>query len=273
MSIDRKNKTDYTYSILYVFGGCPQIMGKKRGRMNLQRTACLMVVLGLLGFIISFQMKSVAQDRKDTKDGLEKQISAYQDKIAELEQQIKENTAENEELQDKYNNSMQDLYAKNPQFYEMYKKYESDVEESKFYAGLTTVTGPGILIALDDEQKTGDKPYVSIIHDIYLNETVNILRAAGAQAISINDERIVSMSETFCIGPSIRVNGTKLFPPYRIQAVGDPQKLSTAFKNSSIYKTMITLNLTIASETKDAITIEKYNKSYEKSLDLLQKLK
>lgn len=232
-----------------------------------------MLVLGLLGFIISLQMKSVAMDRKDSKDELQKQISTYQEKIAELERQLVENTTKNEELRDKYNNRMQNLYTTNPQFYEMYKKYESDVEKSKFYAGLTTVTGPGIVINLEDEQKTGDKQIVSIIHDIYLNETINVLRAAGAQAISINDERIVCMSETFCIGPSIRVNGTKLFSPYRIQAIGDPQKLNAAFKNSMIYATLNAQNLTIVSEIQDIITIEKYNKSYEKSIDLLQKLK
>ena len=86
-------------------------------------------------------------------------------------------------------------------FYELYKKYETDVEQYKFYAGLTTVSGPGIDIGLDDAQKKYESMSTFIVHDIYINEIINILRIAGAQAISVNGERIVAMSETLCLGP------------------------------------------------------------------------
>ena len=108
------------------------------------------------------------------------------------------------------------------------------------------------------------------MHDIYLNEIVNTLRAAGAQAIAVNGERIVSMSETLCLGPSIRVNGTKLFAPYHIEAIGNPQELLAAFKSSTIYAIMIKDNLIVDPGVKDNIIIKKYSKSYLSSVDLLK---
>ena len=77
------------------------------------------------------------------------------------------------------------------------------------------------------------------------------------------------MSETLCLGPSIRVNNTKLFAPYHIEAIGNQQMLMDAFKGSSIYETMIKDNLIVDPVLKDNITINKYSKSYLDSIGLL----
>lgn len=244
-------------------------MEKRQKRTRLQNASCVMLILVLLGFVISAQIKSVAMEQKKTEADRQEQIAQYEEKIAQLEAELAENKAQYAVLSDKYDAEMKSLYENDKQFYELYKKYETDVEQYKFYAGLTTVSGSGIDIGLDDAQKKYESMSTFIVHDIYINEIINILRIAGAQAISVNGERIVAMSETLCLGPSIRVNNTKLFAPYHIEAIGDPQALLAAVKSSAIYETMLKENLIVDPVIKEQIVIKKYNKSYEGSIDLL----
>ena len=59
---------------------------------------------------------------------------------------------------------------------------------------------------------------------------INELRAAGAEAIAINGERIVAMSEIRCAGPTLSVNNNRSAPPYEIKAIGNPNNLESALK-------------------------------------------
>lgn len=246
-------------------------MKTHRNKNNLPSTVIVMLILALLGVVVSVQIRSVAKEKSEATEKEQSQITEYKNKIAELQAELDANKKKNELLSATYDAEMEELYTSDKQFYELYKKYETEISEHRFAAGLTTVTGAGIDIGLDDAQKKYDSAPALLVHDIYLNEIINTLRAAGAQAIAINGERIVSMSETLCMGPSIRINNTKLFAPYHIEAIGDPQVLLSAFRSSKIYETMIKDNLIVDPIIKDKITINKYSKSYEASVDLLTK--
>ena len=63
-----------------------------------------------------------------------------------------------------------------------------------------------------------------IIHDEDLLRVLNELCAAGAEAISINDQRIVATTEVRCAGPTVSVNNVRSAPPYVIKAIGNPKK-------------------------------------------------
>ena len=69
-----------------------------------------------------------------------------------------------------------------------------------------------------------------IIHDEDLLRVLNELRAAGAEAISLNDQRIVAMSEVRCAGPTVSVNNVRSAPPYVIKAIGAPKTLTSALR-------------------------------------------
>jgi uncharacterized protein YlxW (UPF0749 family) len=56
---------------------------------------------------------------------------------------------------------------------------------------------------------------------------VNEMRVSGAEAISVNDERITAMSEIRCAGTTILVNLNKIAPPFVIKATGNPQLLES----------------------------------------------
>ncbi len=115
----------------------------------------------------------------------------------------------------------------------------SDLKTAKFAACLTAVQGPGVEVTLSDSKT----PYPSampvgitppnIIHDTDINQVVNELKAAGAEAISVNDQRLGAVSPIRCAGPTVFVNNTAQTPPYVIRAIGKPQTLETALNISN----------------------------------------
>jgi uncharacterized protein YlxW (UPF0749 family) len=102
---------------------------------------------------------------------------------------------------------------------------------AKLRAGLTPVTGPGIIIELDDniaDQRANptEDPNSYIVHYEDLLGIVSDLKAAGAEAIVINEQRLISTSELRCVGNVILVNTTRIAPPFQIQAIGNPNLMA-----------------------------------------------
>ena len=103
--------------------------------------------------------------------------------------------------------------------------------------GLTDVYGEGITITMEDTEAH------DVTYSILLN-LVNELVYAGAEAISINDERIIAMSDIVNPGSFMQVNGTREASPYTIKAIGDTKKLQSAISikngfidtNDKLYK-------------------------------------
>jgi uncharacterized protein YlxW (UPF0749 family) len=107
---------------------------------------------------------------------------------------------------------------------------ESELNKIKHYAGLTAVMGPGVEIAMKNPPESqGGAGYYNI-RDEDLLKVINDLRGAGAEAISINDQRILATSEVRQAGNHINVNLSRLSPPYRIIAIGNPGTLKSSLE-------------------------------------------
>lgn len=105
--------------------------------------------------------------------------------------------------------------------------------QAQVNAGLTTVKGPGVRITLDDSSQRNPNDedlYYYVIHEEYIRQIVNWLWNGGAEAVSVNGQRIMSNTEIFCSGAFIQINGTRQMPPYIIEAVGDVHNLQSALK-------------------------------------------
>lgn len=102
-----------------------------------------------------------------------------------------------------------------------------ELQDLRFQAGLTPVEGKGIIVILRDSPQKGaaDTFQIGMIHDSDIRNFINELVAAGAEAISVNDQRIISRSAIRCVGPVVLVNDTELAAPYEIKAIGDPRTL------------------------------------------------
>ncbi len=110
-----------------------------------------------------------------------------------------------------------------------------DLQEKKFLAGLTEAIGPGIQVTLNDSRKPqpfqpADAMPPNIIHDADIQAVVNEMRAAGAEAIAINGQRVVATTSIRCVGPVVQVNGVPKAPPVLIQAIGDPDAMYGGLK-------------------------------------------
>lgn len=105
--------------------------------------------------------------------------------------------------------------------------------EVKVLSGLTPLKGPGVVVRMDDslqKSKAGENPNLYVIHDDDLLRVINELRAAGAEAISVNGERLTGLSEIRCAGPTLSVNNVRSAVPFEIRAIGDKDTLTNALK-------------------------------------------
>jgi len=106
----------------------------------------------------------------------------------------------------------------------------SELQQNRDFAGLTDVTGPGVQVTLIDSKRTDIQPSDSffqnnLIHDGDVGLVINELKAAGAEAISVNGQRIIATSSVRCVGPVVLVNNVPAAPPYVISAIGDPDAM------------------------------------------------
>ncbi|SDQ22864.1 DUF881 domain-containing protein [Quadrisphaera sp. DSM 44207] len=100
-------------------------------------------------------------------------------------------------------------------------------------AGVQPLTGPGLEITLDDAppnrpQPEGTVPEDLIVHQQDLQGVVNALWAAGADAIVLEDQRLITTSAVRCVGNTLKLQGRLYAPPYTVTALGDPQRLQAA---------------------------------------------
>jgi len=116
---------------------------------------------------------------------------------------------------------------------EQSKGFNENLAKVNIAAGFTPVIGPGIVISLDDNPdplQVGDNPEDYIVHDYNLLFVVNQLKSSGAEAISINNERVIASSEVRCAGPTILVNTTRVSPPFEIKVIGNPEVMESSMR-------------------------------------------
>jgi len=113
------------------------------------------------------------------------------------------------------------------------KKYQAAAEELKGPAGLLPVEGSGLTITLSDApselvDSTDLDPNLLVVHQQDIQAVVNALWYGGAEAVTIQGQRIVSTTGIKCSGSTVQLQGVPYPQPYVIQAVGDTSKLQAA---------------------------------------------
>lgn len=113
-------------------------------------------------------------------------------------------------------------------------KMKEELDRVRELAGMTTIAGPGVEVTLNDNPNVlppGQDPNNFVLHDEDVLSVLNELKAAGARAVAINNQRIISTTEVRCIGPTILLNkNQRLSPPFVISALGDPDTLANSLK-------------------------------------------
>ncbi len=102
-------------------------------------------------------------------------------------------------------------------------------------AGLEPVHGPGLTITLNDAQRDANgrfprdaSPDDLVVHQQDIQAVMNALWSAGAEAIQMQDQRIIATSVARCVGNTLLLNGRTYSPPYTITAIGDTNAMQAA---------------------------------------------
>ncbi|HHV38793.1 MAG TPA: DUF881 domain-containing protein [Tepidimicrobium sp.] len=178
-----------------------------------------------LGIILSIQLKTVS---KTIGDGVLPTQRAQQLAIELKKVQEERDVAAKalDEAEDKISQYEKGEADNNVYVENLYK----DLEKYRMLAGYTDLEGPGVVLEIQDppaDIQFGDG--YSIIDDLDLIlQTISVLNAAEAEAISINDQRYTTFTEIERAGDLIEVNGVTISTPIVIKAIGDPQKLESA---------------------------------------------
>lgn len=144
---------------------------------------------------------------------------------------------------------------------------ETEIKNNQKLLGLTEISGPGYIIKLDENKEINAEDVLNIsgyiVHEEDLLYIVNELFNAGADAISINNQRIVSTSSILCDGNILRINGKMVGTPITIKAIGYPERIDGALNRPGGYlQLMANDGVQIYVEKSNNITIPKYEGVY-----------
>jgi uncharacterized protein YlxW (UPF0749 family) len=142
---------------------------------------------------------------------------------------------------------------------------EEQIKNNNMLIGLTDVQGEGIIITLKDNTNvtadslsiTDDVSYY-LVHDGDLISIVNELKNAGAEAISINDQRIVSTTSITCQGNVISVNNEKVSSPFVIKAIGSSSYMNSALTRPGGLMASLSSYLITSVKQSNNVEISKY---------------
>jgi uncharacterized protein YlxW (UPF0749 family) len=118
-----------------------------------------------------------------------------------------------------------------------------ELQDVNALAGLAPVKGPGVVVTLQDSKEApkdvgnGLSPetiheiqQAGIVHDSDIRLVIDELFAAGAEAVSVGNQRVVARTAVRCVGPSILVNDVKMASPFVVKAIGDPKEIMSALR-------------------------------------------
>ena len=143
----------------------------------------------------------------------------------------------------------------------------AELELTALAAGRSPVTGPGVIVRLWDAEPGRNLPdWVTnddlVVHQQDLEAVINALWAGGAEAMTLQGERVIATSAFRCVGNVLRLHGRLYSPPYEVQAIGDPEALMDALDDSSAVQTYLEyadrLGLGWEADDADALTLPEY---------------
>ncbi|MFF2121400.1 DUF881 domain-containing protein [Kitasatospora sp. NPDC058184] len=172
------------------------------------------LLLFSLGLGLAIQVRSTNDHHSQLRGARQEDLVRILDELDSRQQRLQQEKAELEQSLAKLENSSN-------QAKEAQEQTRKKATELGVLAGTVKATGPGIVLTVDD-------PQGQVKADMLL-DTLQELRAAGAEAIQINDVRVVVNTYfTDLSAGGVQIDGKKVSQPYRFTVVGNPQDLTPA---------------------------------------------
>ncbi|MFJ8805340.1 DUF881 domain-containing protein [Streptomyces sp. NPDC102490] len=202
-------------------------------------TAAVFALAGLL-FFTSFNTAKGTNIRTDAS-------------LLKLSDLIHERSRENGDLEESNGTLREDVESLAERDDGRTKSEDDKLAALEEKAGTQKLKGEAISVTLDDAPPDATaklpgypepQPDYLVIHQQDLQAVVNALWQGGAEGIKVMDQRLISTSAVRCVGNTLILQGRVYSPPYRIQAVGDPERLKNALaKSPAIQNYMVYVNV------------------------------
>lgn len=217
------------------------------------------VVLVLAGFLFASNARlSGGVDARQAQD-LPGLVESESQRVAELAEEVAELQADVERLTEA---ATADLPQADPQVAEL----------RDLVAGRTPVTGPGLTVRLTDAPTSGPRPDWAtndqlVVHQQDLQAVINALWAGGAEAMTLQGQRVITTSAFRCVGNVLLLHGRTYSPPYVVRAIGDPAELREALLASPGVRTYLdwvdAVGLGFSQTTEERIDMPAYDGGVE----------
>jgi uncharacterized protein YlxW (UPF0749 family) len=132
------------------------------------------------------------------------------------------------------NRAVRDLNSKLGDRSGQAKAVETALREQKNRSGLTAASGPGIAVQLangNDPHANADTKRDWEVKYVDIQDVVNLLWSAGAEAVSVNHQRVVPTSSFYVAGSDLLLNGVHLTAPYEVDGIGDGSRFNSALSD------------------------------------------
>ena len=222
----------------------------KKGKITM--TITMVIACFALALVMSMQFKIASETDITSIENMRE---------AELRTELANWKSKYEEVEKKYEetSSKIDEYKQNKESNEDTEKLVDDeLQQVNMQLGKVDVQGGGIEVTLRET----DNEEISRITADDLILIVNALKVSGAEAISINDERIINMSDMVDINQSfIKINGQRIVAPYIIKAIGNQSYLeSSLISNGGPVDEMKKIGQDVSITKSNKVIVPKYNK-------------
>lgn len=219
---------------------------KNKTRMSIMIGFVCVILVG----VMFAQFKTVEETditgiEKAREEELQTMLSSWKTKYEEIEEKLQDTKTKISEYEQKINSRE-----------ETAELLEEELEQTNLLVGKTNVIGDGVIITLQDNEEK------SIVASD-LRTLINELKLAGAEAISINDKRVLNMTEIVDVNGRILINEDPTVSPFVVKAIGDQTYLSSALslKNSGFIDSYTKLGRTVEMREEKNISILAYNGS------------
>lgn len=222
------------------------------------RDFLLFLVSVLVGVTLVTQLNTshgqMIYTSRKTIDDYKAMIAAEEKTTSDIYQQIEAA----EKLLEEYREDMEDTETT-----VVVDNIASEYSKYMMLAGTADVKGPGVIITLDDGNRElygGEDINNLLVHDLDILMIINELKDCGAEAISVNGQRIIDSTSISCSGWTIRINGRTYARPFVVEAIGDGKTMVSNLLAPHGYGTSLReWGVQFAVETADEIIIEGYS--------------
>ena len=139
----------------------------------------------------------------------------------------------------------------------------SQLDELKTAAGLAKLKGKGIRIILSDGPIKNQENDANLVHASDVRDLINILRTARVEGISVNGQRIISISTINSLGNTILVNKVKMAAPFEINVIGNTEMVVNRINDQKsypdLYNRIKNRNVTFDMQKLDQVILPAYD--------------